>query len=186
VFVRKKILTIFIGVAIAASGTLSYLYLDQKLGVKSHKDWNAYSSADERFNVQFPEDPKESSEEMDVDNKKIDYHQLSCEAQNAVYAVSYIDFPGHWKWLGKKTLLTKAFEKFVENEKGVEEILEQQITTIDGETALVYRLKQEGKEIQGRFIVSGNTLYRVFVTYPLAAVEKAQPQAFLDSFQLKG
>ncbi|MDN3506492.1 MAG: hypothetical protein P0S96_04610 [Simkaniaceae bacterium] len=178
---RKKILTILLATSIVAGGTLSYLYLDQKSGAGNYKEWSG-----ERFSAKFPADPKESSEELDVDNKKIDYRQLSCEDGGSIYAVSYIDFPGHWKWLGNKTLLTKTFEKFIESEKGVEEVLERQLTTIGGDTALVYRLKQDGKEISGKFIVSGNTLYRVFVTYPMASAEKVKPEEFLDSFQLKG
>jgi len=123
---------------------------------------------------------------MDIANKKIDYHELRCEDKEAIYAVSYIDFPGHWKWLGTKNLLTKSFKMFVENEKNVEEVLQQELTTTQqGHSALVYRLKQDGKEIHGKFVIAGNTLYRASVTYPLAAVEKTQPEAFLDSFQIK-
>jgi hypothetical protein len=178
--VRKKILTICLAGLVVAGGTLSYLYLDKKSGPATAKEWS-----DQRFSAQFPKDPEQSNEELDIDNKKIDFNQFSCENDGAVYAVSYIDFPGHWKWIGTKNLLTKAFGKFVESEKGIEEVLSQEITQIDGDTALVYRLKKDGKEVSGRFIISGNTLYRAFVTYPIAAAEKAGSEIFLDSFRIK-
>jgi len=181
----KRIILIFTCIAIVTGGVLGYLYLDQKTGIRKASHWQAYSSSDQRFDVQFPSDPKESSERMDIANKKIDYHELSSEDNGALYAVSYIDFPGHWKWLGTNKLLTKSFEMFVANESNIEEVLQKELTTHQGHSALAYRLKQDGKEIQGKFVIAGNTLYRIAVTYPLAAAEKTQPEAFLDSFQVK-
>lgn len=165
---------------------MSYLYLGQKTGMVQKEDWKSYSTSDDRFAIQFPKDPQETEEQLDIDNKKIDFHQLSAEDQETQYAVSYVDFPGHWKWLGTKKLLTKSFEMFLQNEKGVEEVLQQELTKHQGHTALIYRLKQDGKEIWGKFVVAGNTLYRVTVTYPMSLAGKIEPNTFLDSFQVKG
>ncbi len=161
-----------------------------KFSLKNLKDskptkWEAYSSGDERFDVQFPSEPKESSEEMDIDNKKIQFNELSTESGDSVYAVSYVDFPGHWKLLGSKKLLTKAFDSYLENQKNVDEVLDQGISSHHGIPALDYHFKQAGKEVKGKFIIAGNTLYRITVTYPLAAAEKIKPEAFFDSFQIK-
>lgn len=177
----KKIIFIFIGLSLFA-GSFSYFYLDNQDAVKSE----FYFSGDQRFKVKFPTNPKESSQEMEIANTKIEYHETSSKAKNSLFAVSYIDFPSHWTWLGTEKLLNKSFDGFVENEKNVEEVLHRELTTHNGDSALAYRIKQNGKEIQGKFVISGNTLYRVAVTYPLAAAEKIKPENFIDSFELQG
>lgn len=178
----KKIIFIFTSIAVISLGTYGYFYLREIMS----KNWKHYSSVDDRFYVQFPSDPKETNERLDIANKTIDYHEVSSQDKDTLYSVSYIDFPGHWKWLGKEKLLTKSFDMFIENEKGIEEVVEKKLITYKGYSALTYRLKQDGKEIWGRFIVAGNTLYRVTVSYPLAVTEKIDVQPFLDSFQVKG
>ncbi len=72
---------------------------------------------------------------------------------------------------------------FLENEQNVEKILEKEIIHHNGNTALSYHLKQDGKEVKGRFIIVGNTLYRMTVTYPSSVAEKIDPKSFLDSFR---
>ncbi|NGX38517.1 MAG: hypothetical protein K1000chlam2_01691 [Chlamydiae bacterium] len=178
----KKTILILTTLSLTAGGVLGYHFIDSKRQADVSQ---AYTSNDERFDAEFPSEPKESSEEMEVANKKIEYHQLSTEEGDSTYAVSYIDFPGYWKMLGTKKLLTKSFDAFVENEKNVEEVLDKQFDSHDGYLALIYRLKQNGKEIKGKFLIVGNTLYRITVTYPLAAAEKIHPNAFLDSFKIK-
>lgn len=182
----KKLLVVLTCLGMAIGGTYTYLSMDFKREMITPATWKSYSPVDERFGIKFPLDPKESHEEMSIANKRIDFHQFSAEHEHAFYAVSYLDFPGHWKWLGSQKLLTKSFEMLMENEPNVEEILEQKLTSHQGDPALEYRVKQEGKEIRGKFIISGNTLYRVAVTYPLAASETIQPDGFIDSFEVKG
>lgn len=180
----KKAILILTCVATAVGGTYAYLITDFKREMISPATWQAYSPQDERFNIKFPLDPKESYEEMSIANKRIEFHQFSAEHENAFYAVSYLDFPGHWKWLGSQKLLIKSFEMLMQNEPNVEEILQQELTHHYGDPALVYKIKQDGKEVMGKFVISGTTLYRVAVTYPVAAGEKLEPQGFINSFEI--
>jgi len=181
---KKTILIFTITGLIAGGGATAFFWKDNI--PKKPSEWNAYSSKDQRFDVQFPADPQESSEQMVVANTKIQYNELRTQTKDSVYAVSYIDFPGHWKWLGTKKLLSKSFESFIESQDQVEEVIEQQISTHHGMPALEYRLRQAGKEIKGKFIIAGNTLYRIAITYPLAMVETTQAEPFFNSFQIKG
>ena len=180
----KKTILILATLSLAAGGVLGYHFIDSKRQADVSQ-WQAYSNNDDRFDAQFPNEPKESSEEIDIANQKIEYHQLSTDKGDSTYAVSYIDFPGHWKMLGTDKLLNKSFDAFLESEKNVEEVLDRKLDIHEGYPALFYRLKQNGKEITGKFLIAGNTLYRVTVTYPLAAAEKIRPNAFLDSFRVK-
>lgn len=182
----KRVIVIFTCLGLIGGGILAYQFLDKATYTPPKmEEWKHYISRDHRFGIQFPTEPKETEEQLDIANTKINFQQLSSESDQAVYAVSYVDFPGHWKWLGTKKLLNKSFNTFVENEKDVEEVLQQDLTTHQGHTALAYRLKQGGKEVWGKFVVAGNTLYRVTVTYPTVIAEKMQPSSFLESFQVK-
>jgi len=172
-------------VGVAIGGAYTYLMTDFKREMISPATWQAFSPQDDRFDVKFPLDPTESHEEISIANKRIEFHQFSAQHEDAFYAVSYLDFPGHWKLLGSQKLLTKSFQLLMENEPNVEEILQQELSHHYGAPALVYKIKQDGKEISGKFIISGNTLYRVAVTYPLAAAEKAEPHSFINSFEVK-
>lgn len=179
----KKITTIFICLSLLVGGSLSYLFMNPK--TPNVSEWQAYSPGDQRFDVQFPKEPVESSEKMDIADKELEYNELKAEEEKATYSVSYVDFPGHWKWIGTQKLLTKSFDMFLENEQNVEKILEKEIIHHNGNTALSYHLKQDGKEVKGRFIIVGNTLYRMTVTYPSSVAEKIDPKSFLDSFRTK-
>ena len=181
----KKALLILMCVGVALGGTYTYLMTDFKREMISPATWQAFSPQDDRFDIKFPHDPKESHEEVSIANKRIEFHQFSAQHQDAFDAVSYLDFPGHWKLLGSQKLLTKSFEMLMENEPNVEEILQQELTSHNGDPAIVYKIKQGGNEISGKFVISGNTLYRVAATYPLAAAEKAESQSFIGSFEVK-
>lgn len=176
----KKSILIFTCIGLAA-GSFAYFFP----GEEPRKE-ATYVSENHEFKAEFPKDPKETSEELEVADNKIEFRELSAEDKNSQYAVSFIDFPGHWKLLGTDHLLNKSFDGFLESQKDVEEVLERQITTHNGDPALAYRLKQGGKEIQGKFVIAGNTLYRVAVSYPLAALGKIKPEGFINSFEVQG
>lgn len=175
--IKKSIIVLGL-VGLAFGGYV--LYNDQ-----TPKQWHVYSSKDHRFDVHFPKEPTEKQEQLTIANTKIQFEEMSTLDKDIHYAVSYVDFPSHWKLLGTKKLLNKSFQTFIENQNGVEKILKQEIGSHNGKTALLYQFKQDGKEIAGKFIISGNTLYRVAVTYPLAASEKVDTQTFFDSFKIK-
>lgn len=178
----KKFIIIFTCLTIVTGGALSYYLIDNQ--VQNPSEWESFSSNDERFQAQFPKDPEETSKEISINDKTLEYHELSTEEKDASYSVSYVDFPGIWKIIGAKKILSKTLNGILEQEEKIEALLHQEISSHEGLPALNYRLKQDGKEVHGRLVVAGNTLYRVVVSHPLAAAEKVKPQAFLDSFSI--
>jgi hypothetical protein len=186
---KKCVLVLTFG-ALVAGGTIGLLNKniepEQEVVVEQQPTavWQVYQSSDQRFAVHFPTEPVENDQQMVIQGKNVSYQELSAALNDSTYSVSYIDFPGHWKWIGSSKLLTKGFDAFVQSEQNVEALLKQQITTFNGLPALEYRLKQAGKEIEGKFVIAGNTLYRITVAYPLAVAENAQPENFFDSFQI--
>lgn len=185
----KKCVLILTCGALIAGGAVGLLYDNknveqQEVVVEPAAEWRTYQSNDQRFAVHFPTEPTENDQQMVIQGKNISYQELSAALNESTYAVSYIDFPGHWKWIGSSKLLTKGFEAFIQNEQNVEALLKQEITTFNGLPALEYRLRQAGKEIEGKFVIAGNTLYRITVAYPLAVAENVQPENFFGSFQI--
>lgn len=182
----KKCVLILTCGALIAGGTISLFHKDveQEVVVEPAAEWRTYQSNDQRFAVHFPTEPTENDQQMVIQGKNISYQELSAALNESTYAVSYIDFPGHWKWIGSSKLLTKGFDAFIQNEQNVEALLKQEITTFNGLPALEYRLRQAGKEIEGKFVIAGNTLYRITVSYPLAVAENVRPENFFGSFQI--
>lgn len=188
----KKCVLILTCGALVAGGAFGFLYDNKKVQQQEEVvvepeptlEWHSYQSNDQRFAVHFPTEPTESDQQMVIQGKNISYQELSAGLNESTYAVSYIDFPGHWKWIGSSKLLTKGFDAFIQNEQDVEALLKQEITTFNGLPALEYRIRQAGKEVEGKFVIAGNTLYRITVSYPLAALENVQPDTFFGSFQL--
>jgi hypothetical protein len=184
----KKCVLILTCAVLVAGGTIGLLYknVEQEVVTQPASDWQSYSSSDQRVGMQFPVEPKEIDQQMVLQGKNFSYQELRADLNESTYAVSYVDFPKHWKWIGTNKLLTKGFDAFIQNEQNVEALLKQEITTHNGLPALEYHIKQAGKEIEGKFVISGNTLYRMTVTYPLAVAETVQPDTFFGSFQVNG
>lgn len=183
----KKTLILLMCMGLVLGGTYSYLSMDFKREMISPVIWKSFSPIDERFDIKFPLDPRESHEEMKVANKRVDFHQFSAEHGDAIYAVSYLDFPSHWKLLGTQKLLKKSFDMWMENEPTIQRVLHHKLGSHRGIPALEYQVKQRGGgQMRGKFIIAGNTLYRVAVTSPLAAAGSVESKEFIDSFSVRG
>lgn len=193
-FIRKIILTVLLAAGVTG-GTFAYLLRDVKQEVQekftkgeSLSLWTPYSSTDSRFKVQFPEEPSEQAKTLDIPaaNQSIDFQQISAEAKEKeiVYTLSYIEFPRKWRLLGNNTLLNKALDLLVEYEMKGQQLLNKEITKHQSLPAIDYVMKQGEKEVQGRLIVVGTTLFRLTVTYPPALKDKIQHERFVESFQV--
>lgn len=185
--VFKNAILIISCIGIAIGGALSFVSFDfNREMTKSPMSWEAFVPDDGRFEAQFPTDPVKHERELHIANKKIDLNEYSVEVDSSLYAVSYLDFPGTWKLLGTNKLLNTAFENLMAQEQNVDEIISQELSNHNGHSSLEYHFKEGEKEVKGILIVAGNTLYRVTISYPLAAAEKLNPNTFLESFQING
>lgn len=182
----KRSIIIFTCAAIGIGGCVGFLFHDMNQQMYNSSEWSAFSPEDQRFHVQFPSDPKEDVKEIDVADKKIEYQEYTSEIEDTQYMVSYIDFPGMWKMVGSKKLLNKSFDALIEHDQNVEQLISKEHSFHKGLPSLHYQLKQAGKDVRGRLIIAGNTIYRVTVAYPESIAEKVQIEAFLDSFQWLG
>ena len=174
--------------AFTAGGVLSYLNINSNKEMLNLIKWEAFTPEDQRFSVKFPAEPVKSKKGMNIANTHIEFQEYSAEVKDSLYAVSYLDFPGKWRFLGTNKLLTKIFEVLVQQEQNMERVFKQELSKHNGYSALNYHYKESGKEVRGKLIIVGNTLYRISITAPpLAANEAVAVEGgFLDSFNVNG
>lgn len=182
----KKIILIITFLALLGGSVMTYIFTDFNQKVHNRKNWEFFSPLNKRFFINFPSEPKEKLKEMNIAGTNIQFQEFTTEAGSSKYAVGYLDFPTKYTLLGSKTLLTKSYELLLEKETEMEQVIHQHMISHNGIPAIDYRLKhKDGKEMWGRLLLKGNTLYRVTVHYPVASVETVKPEAFIQSFQVQ-
>lgn len=187
-FWKKCVLALTCAVLlVGGTAGLFYKNVEQEIVIPpASTEWQSYISSDQRFGIQLPGEPVEQTQQAVIAGKSLSFQEMSSVLNESTYAVSYVDFPKHWKWVGAKKLLGKGFDAFIQSEQNIEALVSQQMSTFQGMPVLEYHLKQAGKEIEGKFLIVGNTLYRMTVTYPLAIADSVQSDTFFDSFQVNG
>lgn len=159
--------------------------LDKKI---SNNGWMQYYSMTRGFTVNFPDDPKEQSKQLEIpeSDKILNYQEISTQpTKDVLYSVSYMELPSKWRWAGANTLLKGALDLLVKYSPEQSEVVDRNIILYQNHRALDFHLKQGDNEVSGRFILVDNTLYKLTVVYPSSLskdVEDGNP--FLDSFDL--
>ncbi len=159
--------------------------LDNKI---SNNGWMQYYSMTRGFTVNFPNDPKEQSKQLEIpeSDKVLNYQEISSQqTKDVLYSVSYMELPSKWRWAGSNTLLKGALDLLVKYSPEPSEVTDREIILYQNHRALDFHLKQGDNEVSGRFILVDNTLYKLTVIYPSSLnkeVENGNP--FLNSFDL--
>jgi uncharacterized RDD family membrane protein YckC len=154
----------------------------------SKEGWIQYAYDDAGFKVHFPNDPQEESKKLAIPevDKVLDYQELKAhENKKVYYSVTYMELPRKWKLAGASTLLKGGLDMMVKHMPATT-LIEKKFTTHQSYRALDFRLKQGEKEVKGRLILVGTTLYKLTVTYPPSLEKELQDNPFLDSFDLSG
>ncbi|MBS0620629.1 MAG: RDD family protein [Verrucomicrobia bacterium] len=151
----------------------------------STEGWVEYAS-DAGFKVAFPKDPETENKQLVIPNSGtvLNYEEVtSDESPKVHYKVSHMVVPRKWKLAGNATLLKGALDALVKHTEGAELVSKDFVMTHQGHRALDFHMKAEGEEVKGRFLVIGNTLYKLTVEYPsqLSSTQDASP--FFDSFE---
>lgn len=182
----KKLIIISTCFALISGGILTYCTMGSGTE-ETRKDlqWEQYAPSHAPFTAQFPAEPRETKEPMRVAGNQIIYYQVTADKDGASYTVSYLKFPKVWKWIGTNKLLKKTFAMMVENDKNIEQVLSSELANHNGHSALNYQMIQEGKRMNGKLIVSGNTLYRITVESPLDKVDLEKVETFINSVSVQ-
>ena len=190
-FKRKVVAFIVAGFAIFAAifgKPITYYSMGLDPKIRSSDGWVQYYSMTRGFTVNFPDQPQEEAKQLEIPDsgKVLDYQEVSSQqTKDVLYSVSYMELPGKWRWAGSNTLLKGALDLYVKYNPITSEVLNREIFLYQNHRALDFHLKQGDNEVQGRFILVDNTLYKLTVVYPSSLQEDVKEgQPFLDSFDL--
>jgi hypothetical protein len=190
-FKRKLIAFIISAATIFAAifgKPLTYYTMGLDTKIRNSEGWVQYYSMTRGFTVNFPDQPQEEVKQLEIPDsgKVLDYQEVSIQPKKDVlYSVSYMELPSKWRWAGSNTLLKGALDLYVKYNPIVSEVLNREIFLYQNHRALDFHLKQGDNEVQGRFVLVDNTLYKLTVVYPSSLREDVKEgQPFLDSFDL--
>lgn len=145
--------------------------------------WVQYISDNGKFQVQFPKKPKEASQTFEVPNEApINLSEFKAH-KDAEFSVSYLDLPKKWKLFSSNTLLKGAMNVVLEHVPGAS-LIEKKLVKHKNYPAMDFRLKEGENIIEGRLILVGNTLYKLWVVYFPDTPKEAQHEMFVSSFEL--
>jgi uncharacterized RDD family membrane protein YckC len=197
-FIRQKKIKIvrFLIAIFAFSALLGGAYFEKELAMmttgfeqyRAVDGWKEYTTADGRFSVIFPEDPSHESGTLPVpsQNKKLTYDEFkSYQSKKVYYSVSYMELPRKWKLAGANRLLNAALDLIVQYTPGTE-LLSSTMTKHRNLRALDFHLSEGEKEVKGRLILVGTTLFRLTAVYPPSLAGQLQDREFVDSFTVHG
>jgi hypothetical protein len=152
-------------------------------GQVTAKGWVQYISDDGKFQVQFPKKPKEASQVFEVpDGDPINLSEFKVHKE-AEFSVSYLDLPKKWKLFSANTLLKGAMGVIVEHVPG-STLIDKTLVKHKSYPAMDFRMKEGENIIEGRLILVGNTLYKLWVVYFPDTPKEAQHETFVSSFEL--
>ncbi len=147
--------------------------------------WVQYVSDNGKFQVQFPKKPVEQEpQQFDVPNgDPLEVSEFKAHKE-AEFSVSYLDLPKKWKLFSSNTLLKGAMKVVHEHMPGAQ-ITDKKLVKHKNYPAMDFKMKEGEKEIEGRLILVGNTLYKLWVVYTPSTPREQQHEIFLNSFELK-
>jgi hypothetical protein len=147
--------------------------------------WIQYVADNGKFQVQFPKKPVEQ-EPKHFDVPSGDPIQLSefKAHKEAEFSVSYLDLPKKWKLFSANTLLKGAM-KVVHEHMPSAELIEKKLVKHKSHPAMDFKMRDGKNEIEGRLILVGNTLYKLWVVYTPETPREQQHELFLSSFEIR-
>lgn len=174
--------------AIAISvGALSLQFNDPVYGFSSgssmvNSSWVQYTHEQKGFTVFFPDEPQEAKKPLTPSGETgLNITEMSSKEKKRIYSLSFIKLPKKWGLAGDNTILKVALDLIVKHTPEAT-LVSKQLTNYQGLKAIDYTMIVDGKEVSGRLLMHGNTLYRLNVEYPQGA--KVAKEEFLSSFSV--
>lgn len=146
--------------------------------------WVQYVSDNGKFQVQFPNKPVEQEpKKFDVPSgDPVHVNELKAH-KKAEFSVSYLDLPKKWRLFSANTLLKGAMKVVHEYSPGAE-LIDKKLIKHKNYPAMDFKMRDGKNEIEGRLILVGNTLYKLWVVYSPETPREQQHEVFLGSFEL--
>lgn len=154
--------------------------------VKTLTQWSRFTSNESGFSVELPSKPEHIQQTIDIPKSdlKISYDTFISEPnESAVYVVSVWNYPAEIDMSKPEVNLQDGFGGMLAALPG-SEVLNMQMTEVQGFKALEFLVKNEDIYFQGKLILVYNTLYQVFTVYKGSQAMGDSYKRFINSFQL--
>lgn len=147
-----------------------------------NSSWIQYTHEQKGFSIYFPDEPKEAKKPLTPSGETgLSITEMTSKEKKQIYSLSFIKLPKKWGLAGDNTILKVALDLIVKHSKDAT-IVSKELTNYQGLKAIDYTMMVDGKEVSGRLLIHGNTLYRLNVEYPQGA--KVAKEEFLSSFAI--
>lgn len=177
------VLALLCGSSLFLGENLSQAAIQFEQGITA-KGWIKFADDDGRFTVKFPKKPDVGIRTFAEDSKNpLNVNEFKAEKE-AVFSVNYLDLPTKWKIFSPNTLLKGALKAVIGQIPGAT-LQQKQSLKHKNYPAIQFHLKQGDKEIEGRLILVGETLYTLTVEYFPDEYHPEQHTLFLNSLEAK-
>lgn len=173
-----------LGIAVSA---LALQFNDPVYGFSSgssmvNSSWVQYTHEQKGFTVYFPDEPQEAKKPLTPNGDTgLNITEMSSKEKKRIYSLSFLKLPKKWGLAGDNTILKVALDLVVKHTPNAQ-LVSKEMTNYQGLKAIDYTMVVEGKEVSGRLLMHGNTLYRLNVEYPQGS--KVAKEEFLSSFSV--
>jgi hypothetical protein len=176
----KKVIGYVIGFLLV-SGVIYLIRGGDKL-----KEFEEYYSADGRFSVLFPGEPKESLQSVRTAAGQINLVMLTAGSKTSGFAVGYTDYPRNVvESSDPEEMLDGARDGAVRNVGG--RLIDETPLDFHGHPAREIRVEAPKKtSIRSRLILIENRLYQLVVISKSARILDEKGSEFFDSFTVDG
>jgi hypothetical protein len=147
-----------------------------------NSSWVQYTHDQKGFTVYFPDEPQEAKKPLTPSGETgLNITEMSSKEKKRIYSLSFIKLPKKWGLAGDNTILKVGLDLIVKHTPNAV-LVSKQMTNYKGLKAIDYTMIVDGKEVSGRLLMHGNTLYRLNIEYPKGA--KVAKEEFLSSFSV--
>lgn len=150
-----------------------------------NSSWVQYTHEAKGFSIYFPDEPSQAQKPLTPSGETgLNYTEMSSSEKKGTYSLSYLKMPKKWGLAGDNTILKVALDLIVKNTKEAL-VVNRQLSSYNGLKCIDYTFQVDGKEVSGRLLIHGSTLYRLNVEYPEGASAKVLKDDFLSSFAIQ-
>lgn len=197
---RRRVVSTLVTLLLSAGLLVNHFFFIDSMGFSAttlNQGWVKFISKEGKFSVDMPSKTEFQMKEFPIPPAGITLamNEFTSKAEgegSEVYSVSYVVLPRSWLLASSKKVLLGALYLKYETQLGSDVLSKKPVMHLNRLPAIDFVAKQNDRKIEGRLILSGNRLFQISKTTPIAAQpvakeasapgEKTLGENFVDSF----
>lgn len=143
--------------------------------------WRSYSFPADGFKIEFPSEPKESSQNVDTQAGTFELRDYLVDLGSTALYVGVCDYGSSVNGRDPQSVLDGAQSGAVDNVKG--HVVTSKNIALGEYPGRAFEAENDQLHFSARIYLVGTTLYQTLIAYPLNATYPNRSR-FLDSFEL--